>query len=75
MLADVSFPIRLVLMWANVLLSADPRGMIFFQLPAKEWRRVPMFSTQPIGYVRSPYKETQEIPKGLGAKHEAEGIL
>ena len=30
---------------------------------------------QPIGYVRSPYRDTQEIPKGLGAKHEAEGIL
>ena len=30
---------------------------------------------QPIGYVRSPYKETQDIPKGLGAKHEAEGVL
>jgi tRNA (adenine37-N6)-methyltransferase len=34
-----------------------------------------MFSTQPIGYVRSPYKDTQEIPKGIGAKHEAEGVL
>ena len=34
-----------------------------------------MFSMQPIGYVRSPYKVTQEIPKGLGAKHEAEGLL
>jgi tRNA-Thr(GGU) m(6)t(6)A37 methyltransferase TsaA len=30
---------------------------------------------QPIGYVRSPYRDTQEIPKGLGAKHEAEGVL
>ncbi len=34
-----------------------------------------MFSMQPIGYVRSPYGQTQEIPKGLGAKHEAEGAL
>lgn len=34
-----------------------------------------MFSMQPIGYVRSPYKDTQAIPKGLGAKHEAEGSL
>jgi tRNA (adenine37-N6)-methyltransferase len=34
-----------------------------------------MFSMQPIGYVRSPYKATQEIPKGLGAKHEMEGFL
>lgn len=30
---------------------------------------------QPIGYVRSPYRETKEIPKGLGATHEAEGDL
>jgi tRNA-Thr(GGU) m(6)t(6)A37 methyltransferase TsaA len=34
-----------------------------------------MFSMQAIGYVRSPYNDTQEIPKGLGAKHEAEGVL
>jgi tRNA-Thr(GGU) m(6)t(6)A37 methyltransferase TsaA len=34
-----------------------------------------MLTMQPIGYVRSPYKETQDIPKGLGAKHEAEGVL
>ncbi len=34
-----------------------------------------MFTMQPIGCIRSPYKEAQEIPKGLGAKHEAEGVL
>jgi tRNA (adenine37-N6)-methyltransferase len=34
-----------------------------------------MLSMQPIGYVRSPYGQTPEIPKGLGAKHEAEGVL
>jgi tRNA-Thr(GGU) m(6)t(6)A37 methyltransferase TsaA len=34
-----------------------------------------MFSMQPIGFVRSAYRSTQEIPKGLGAKHEAEGLL
>lgn len=34
-----------------------------------------MLSMQPIGYVRSPYTDTHEIPKGLGAKHEAEGVL
>jgi tRNA (adenine37-N6)-methyltransferase len=34
-----------------------------------------VLTMQPIGYVRSPYKETQDIPKGLGAKHEAEGVL
>jgi len=30
---------------------------------------------QPIGHIRSPYKDTREIPKGLGAKHEVEGSL
>jgi tRNA-Thr(GGU) m(6)t(6)A37 methyltransferase TsaA len=34
-----------------------------------------MFTAQPIGYIRSPYKETSAIPKGLGAKHEAEGVI
>jgi len=34
-----------------------------------------MLSMEPIGYVRSPYRDTHEIPKGLGAKHEAEGVL
>jgi tRNA-Thr(GGU) m(6)t(6)A37 methyltransferase TsaA len=34
-----------------------------------------MFSFQPIGHVHSPYKSAQEVPKGLGAKHDAEGIL
>ena len=34
-----------------------------------------MYSMQAIGYVRSPYKEPKAVPKGLGAKHEAEGEL
>jgi tRNA-Thr(GGU) m(6)t(6)A37 methyltransferase TsaA len=34
-----------------------------------------LFTLQPIGFVRSPYKETAEVPKGLGTKHEAEGTL
>ena len=33
------------------------------------------FQCNPIGYVKSPYQNTREIPKGLGAKHEAEGVL
>jgi tRNA-Thr(GGU) m(6)t(6)A37 methyltransferase TsaA len=36
---------------------------------------VTLFTPQPIGYVRSSYKNTREIPKGLGAKHDAEGVL
>jgi tRNA (adenine37-N6)-methyltransferase len=34
-----------------------------------------MFTSRPIGYVSSPYKDASEVPKGLGAKHEAEGVL
>ncbi len=34
-----------------------------------------MFNSRPIGFVNSPYRLTSEIPKGLGAKHEAEGVL
>jgi len=34
-----------------------------------------MFTPRAIGWVRSPYKETKQIPKGLGAKHEAEGVI
>ena len=34
-----------------------------------------MFTLRPIGYVRSAYAATSEIPKGPGARHEAEGVL
>lgn len=34
-----------------------------------------MFTSQPIGYVSSPFKNTSEVPRGLGAKHEEEGTL
>jgi tRNA-Thr(GGU) m(6)t(6)A37 methyltransferase TsaA len=34
-----------------------------------------MFTVKPIGYVRSPYRDSKEIPKGLGARHDAEGVL
>jgi len=36
---------------------------------------VPAFTLQPIGFVSSPFKDTAAIPKGMGAKHEAEGVL
>ena len=35
----------------------------------------PMFKPQAIGFVESPYKDTAAIPKGLGARHDAEGVL
>src|ERR1700675_3679557 len=34
-----------------------------------------MFTFSPIGSIESPYKESSEIPKGLGVKHDAEGTL
>ena len=34
-----------------------------------------MFTSRPIGFVSSPYMSTSEIPKGLGATHEADGVL
>lgn len=33
------------------------------------------FKLRPIGFVRSPYSDTSQIPKGCGAQHEAEGTL
>jgi tRNA-Thr(GGU) m(6)t(6)A37 methyltransferase TsaA len=34
-----------------------------------------MFTPRAIGFVRSPYKSTADVTKGLGAKHETEGVL
>lgn len=34
-----------------------------------------MFTPRPIGYASTPYTETLQIPKGPGAKHDAEGVL
>lgn len=34
-----------------------------------------MFTMRPIGYVRSPYQDTSQIPKGAGATHEADGVI
>jgi tRNA-Thr(GGU) m(6)t(6)A37 methyltransferase TsaA len=33
------------------------------------------FDFRPIGRVKSAFRDTAEIPKGCGAKHEAEGVL
>lgn len=30
---------------------------------------------QPIGFVRSAFRETSEVPRGLGAQHTQEGVL
>ena len=34
-----------------------------------EWRM------RPIGFIRSPYQDTQQVPKGLGTTHTMEGTL
>ena len=34
-----------------------------------------MYSMRDIGHARSPYKEPRNVPRGLGAKHDAEGVL
>lgn len=34
-----------------------------------------MFTPRPIGFAHTPYTNTKQIPKGPGAKHDAEGTL
>jgi tRNA (adenine37-N6)-methyltransferase len=34
-----------------------------------------MFTSRAIGVIGSPYTRTSEIPKGPGAKHDADGVL
>ena len=33
------------------------------------------WTMRPIGFVHSPFSQTDQIPRGLGAKHEEEGWL
>ena len=34
-----------------------------------------MFTPKPIGFIRSPFTDTKSIPKGLGVRHDEEGVL
>jgi tRNA-Thr(GGU) m(6)t(6)A37 methyltransferase TsaA len=34
-----------------------------------------MFTPRPIGFAHTPYKNTDSIPRGLGAQHQVEGTL
>ena len=34
-----------------------------------------VFTMRPIGFARTPYTDTKQIPKGPGAEHKAEGVL
>jgi tRNA-Thr(GGU) m(6)t(6)A37 methyltransferase TsaA len=42
---------------------------IFARAPMDEWKM------RPIGYIRSDYTRTDQVPKGLGATHTMEGTL
>src|SRR5690348_3136479 len=33
------------------------------------------FEMRPVGFIRSQYTDTSQVPKGCGAKHEAEGLI
>ncbi len=33
------------------------------------------WTMRPIGFVHSPFSESEQVPRGLGAKHEEEGFL
>lgn len=35
----------------------------------------PTFTMKPIGYARTPFSDTKQISKGIGAKHTREGTL
>jgi tRNA-Thr(GGU) m(6)t(6)A37 methyltransferase TsaA len=37
--------------------------------------QAPTFTFRPIGVIHSPFTETREIPKGLGAEHHEEGTI
>lgn len=34
-----------------------------------------MFTPQAIGYLKTPFTDTKQIPKGRGAEHRAEGVI
>lgn len=34
-----------------------------------------LFNPRAIGFIKSPYTQSGEIPKGIGAEHNAEGVL
>jgi tRNA-Thr(GGU) m(6)t(6)A37 methyltransferase TsaA len=37
--------------------------------------RADTFVFRPIGFARTPYARTADVPRGLGAEHHAEGVL
>jgi tRNA-Thr(GGU) m(6)t(6)A37 methyltransferase TsaA len=53
----------------------SPRRCMTTEAKMNARRLAAMFTFKPIGFVQSPFKETSQIPRGLGAKHETEGVL
>lgn len=50
-------------------------GQAFLMFYTATMSELGTFLMRPIGYVESPYSTPEEIPKGPGTKHEAEGTL
>lgn len=42
---------------------------------SRKGRRRELIAMRPVGYVRSPFRDVAQIPKGAGAEHRAEGVL
>lgn len=61
--------------WETPLCRSSPTGTQFSAIGGPSGKRETMFTINPIGVVRSPYRDTKAIPKGVGTKHDAEGIL
>jgi tRNA (adenine37-N6)-methyltransferase len=36
---------------------------------------MPTWTMRPIGFIHSPFSEAHKVPRGLGAKHDEEGVL
>ena len=50
-----------------------PRSRILFE--SNRRHQIRMFAPRPIGFASTSYTETSQIPKGPGAKHDADGVL
>ena len=67
---------RCNLAWGRSVVVSDQEKFLPQHRYYGKWRTSPpMFTPHPIGFVSSPYKDASEVPKGLGAKHEVDGVL
>ncbi len=70
LVSGVLFRLRQFPLFAKEIYSLFP---VPYSLPLEVLTS--MFTPRPIGYVSSFFKSATAIPTGLGAKHEAEGVL